>query len=128
MTLSTDLLPAMQHYALFAAALTLFSLSLTHVKRRFGLWVWFLVLALPVFQIGWSLWETIEEVEAAGSHAASWIIFRAVLHGLAITFVSGVVLVVASRPGDDFPKRVKFKLTISGPRKYFKLNFGGTRK
>lgn len=36
----------MQHYALFAAALALFSLSLTHVKRRFGIWVWLMVMVV----------------------------------------------------------------------------------
>lgn len=67
MTLSSDLLPAMQHYALLAAALALLSLSLANVKRRPGVWVWYLVLLLPVAQIGWSLWETIREVNAAGA-------------------------------------------------------------
>ena len=36
MTLSSEFLPVMQHYALLAVALTLFSLSLAHVKRRFS--------------------------------------------------------------------------------------------
>ena len=51
MTLSSELLPAMQHYALLAAALALFSLSLTHVKRRFGAWVWLTIVVLPVSQM-----------------------------------------------------------------------------
>ena len=117
MTLSTDLLPAMQHYALFAAALALFSLSLAHVKRQFGVWVWFAVIALPVIQIVWSLWETIEEVEAVGSHGASRIILQALIHGFAILLVSVAVLVVASRVRSNFPKRVRLEPTIGGPRK-----------
>ena len=117
MTLSTDLLPAMQHYALFAAALALFSLSLSHVKRQFGVWAWFLVIALPVFQIVWSLWETIEEVEAVGSDGAFRIILQALVHGFAILLVSVAVLVVANRARSSFPKRVRFEPTIGSPRK-----------
>lgn len=67
MTLPSELLPAMQHYALFAAALALFSLSLTHARRRFGIWVWLLIVVLPVAQIAWSLWETVSEVVAAAT-------------------------------------------------------------
>ena len=66
MTLSSELLPAMQHYAVLAAALALFSLSLTHLKWRFPIWVWLVAVALPVIQIAWSLWETIGEVVAPG--------------------------------------------------------------
>ena len=117
MTLSTDLLPAMQHYALFAAALALFSLSLTHVKTQFGVWVWFAVIALPVFQILWSLWQTIEKVEAAGSDGAFRIIPQALIHGFAILLVSAAALAVASRARSDFPKRVRFEPTVGSPRK-----------
>ena len=116
MTLSSELLPAMQHYALFAAALALFSLSLTHVKKRFGIWVWFLVVVPPVAQITWSLWETISEVVAVESHAAWRIVVQVLAHGVAILFVSVVVLYMASRSRDDLPRRVRLEPTI-GPRR-----------
>ena len=61
MTLSSELLPAMQHYALLAAALALFSLSLTHLKKRFSVWLWLMIVMLPVTQMAWSLWETVVE-------------------------------------------------------------------
>ena len=124
MTLPSELLPAMQHYALFAAALALFSLSLTHVKRRFSVWVWLVVVVLPIAQIAWSLWETIEAVAAhgqrqppAGGHAAWLIVAQALLHGLAIVVVLAVVLYVAvvSRSGDDLPRRVRIEPTVGGP-------------
>ena len=126
MTLSADLLPAMQHYALFAAAFALFSLSLTHVKRRFGIWVWLMVMVvvLPVFQMAWSLWETIREVVAVegivgqsprGSHAAWWIVAQALVHGVTILLVLLVVLCIASRTSSELPRRVKLEPTVGGP-------------
>ena len=66
MTLSSELLPAMQHYALLAAALALFSLSLTHLKKRFSVWLWLMIVMLPITQMAWSLWETVVEVAAVG--------------------------------------------------------------
>ena len=117
MTLSSELLPAVQHYALFAAALTLFSLSLTHVKRRFGSWVWLLVVALPVGQITWSLWETISEVVASEGQGAWRIVVQALAHGLAIVLVLVVVLCIASRSSNDLPRRVRLEPTVDGSRK-----------
>ena len=124
MTLPSELLPAMQHYALFAAALALFSLSLTHVKKRFSVWLWLVVVVLPIAQIAWSLWETIEAVAAhgqpqppAGGHAAWLIVAQALLHGLTIVVVLAVVLYVAvvSRSGNDLPRRVRIEPTVEGP-------------
>ena len=126
MTLSSELLPAMQHYALLAAALALFSLSLTHVKRRFGAWVWLTIVVLPVSQMAWSLWETIYEVAAVqstrgqpplGSQAAWTIVVQVLVHGLAILLVLTVVLRIASRSGNELPRRVKLEPTIDRPRK-----------
>ena len=126
MTLSSELLPAMQHYALLAAALALFSLSLTHVKRRFGVWVWLMIVVLPVSQMAWSLWETIYEVAAVqstsgqpplGSQAAWTIVVQALVHGLAISLVLTVVLRIASRSENELPRRVKLEPTIDRPRK-----------
>lgn len=129
MTLSSELLPAMQHYALLAAALALFSLSLTHVKRRFGVWMWLMIVVLPVSQMAWSLWETIYEVAAVqsasgqhgqpplGSQAAWTIVVQALVHGLAILLVLTVVLRTASRSRNELPRRVKLEPTIDRPRK-----------
>ena len=125
MTLSSELLPAMQHYALLAAALALFSLSLTHVKRRFGVWMWLMIVVLPVSQMAWSLWETIYEAAAVqstsgqplGSQAAWTIVVQALVHGLAILLVLTVVLRIASRSGNELPRRVKLEPTIDRPRK-----------
>lgn len=123
MTLSSELLPAMQHYALLAAALALFSLSLTHVKRRFGAWVWLMIVVLPVSQMAWSLWETIYEVAAVQSgqpplgQAAWTIVVQALVHGLAISLVLTVVLRIASRSRNELPRRVKLEPTIDRPRK-----------
>ena len=125
MTLSSELLPAMQHYALLAAALALFSLSLTHVKRRFGVWMWLMIVVLPVSQMAWSLWETICEAAAVqstggqplGSQAAWTIVVQALVHGLAISLVLTVVLRIASRSRNELPRRVKLEPTIDRPRK-----------
>ena len=125
MTLSSELLPAMQHYALLAAALALFSLSLTHVKRRFGVWMWLMIVVLPVSQMAWSLWETIYEAaavqstggQALGSQAAWTIVVQALVHGLAISLVLTVVLRIASRSRNELPRRVKLEPTIDRPRK-----------
>lgn len=114
MTLSSDLLPAMQHYALLAAALALLSLSLANVKRRPGVWVWYLVLLLPVAQIGWSLWETIREVNAAGGHAARWTIVQAVGHGVATLLVSVTLLYIATRSA-HLPRQVRLEPTVAPP-------------
>ena len=125
MTLSSELLPAMQHYALLAAALALFSLSLTHVKRRFGVWMWLMIVVLPVSQMAWSLWETIYEAAAVqstsgqplGSQAAWTIVVQALVHGLAILLVLTVVLRIASRSRHELPRRVKLEPTIDRPPK-----------
>ena len=126
MTLSSELLPAMQHYALLAAALALFSVSLTHVKRRFGAWVWLTIVVLPVSQMARSLWETIYEAAAVqstggqpplGSQAAWTIVVQVLVHGLAILLVLTVVLRIASRSGNELPRRVKLEPTIDRPRK-----------
>lgn len=116
MTLSSDLLPAMQHYALLAAALALFSLSLTHLRKRPGVWVWFVVVSPPVAQILWSLWETIREVDAGGKQAASWIIAQALAHGLATLIVSVAVLWVATRSRHELPRRVRLEPTVGRPK------------
>lgn len=127
MTLPSELLPAMQHYALFAAALALFSLSLTHAKRRFGIWVWLLIVVLPVAQIAWSLWETVSEVIAAANAASTdgypagsdavLIVVQALFHGLAIAVVLAVVLCLASQPNSNkLPGRVRLEPTVGGPR------------
>ena len=126
MTLSSELLPAMQHYALFAAALALFSLSLTHVKRRFGIWVWLMVMVvvLPVFQMAWSLWETIRAAVAVegiagqpplGNGTTWWIVAQALVHGVTILLVLLVVLCIASRTSSQLPKRVRLEPTIGRP-------------
>ena len=125
MTLSSELLPAMQHYALLAAALALFSLSLTHVKRRFGVWMWLMIVVLPVSQMAWSLWETIYEATAVQSASqpplesqAAWtIVVQALVHGLAILLVLTVVLRIASRSRHELPRRVKLEPIIDRPPK-----------
>lgn len=126
MTLPSELLPAMQHYALLAAALALFSLSLTHIKKRFSVWVWLMIVMLPVTQMAWSLWETVVEVAAVGrpsgqppleGHAAWIVVVRALLHGLAILIVLAVVLRIASRASNELPRRVKLEPTVAPPRK-----------
>ena len=127
MTLPSELLPAMQHYALFAAALALFSLSLTHAKKRFGIWVWLLIVVLPVAQIAWSLWETVSEVVAAANSASTdgqppagsdavLIVVQALFHGLAIAVVLAVVLCLASRSSNKLPRRVRLEPTVGNPR------------
>ena len=126
MTLSFELLPAMQHYALLAAALALFSLSLTHVKKRFSVWVWLMIVVLPVVQMAWSLWETIYEVVAAASlstggqppvdHAVWLTVVQALVHGLAIVLILVVVLHIASRSSNDLPRRVRLEPTVGAPR------------
>lgn len=124
MTLSSELLPAMQHYAVLAAALALFSLSLTHLKRRFPIWVWLVVVVLPVSQIAWSLWETIDEIAPRSvngqppleSDAAGLIVLQALVHGVAIALVLVVVLWIASRSNHELPRRVRLEPTVGSPR------------
>ena len=119
----------MQHYALFAAALALFSLSLTQSKKRFGVWVWLAIVVLPVIQMAWSLWETIWEAVAAqsangqparefGNHAAWLIVVQALAHGIAIVLVLAVVLCIASasRSSSKLPTRVRLEPTVGHPR------------
>ena len=125
MTLSSELLPAMQHYALLAAALALFSLSLTHVKRPFSVWVWITIVVLPFIQMAWSLWETICEVVAVestrqpplGSHAAWIVVVQALVHGLAILFVLVMVPHIARRSRNELLGRRRREPTIGHPRK-----------
>ena len=126
MTLSSELLPAMQHYALLAAALALFSLSLTHTKRRFSVWVWVMIVVLPFTQMAWSLWETVYEVAAVGrssgqpslaGHAAWIVVVRALLHGLAILLVLAVVLRIANRSSNELPRRRRLEPTVAPPCK-----------
>lgn len=120
MTLPSELLPAMQHYSLLAAALTVFTLSFKHVKRPLGTWVWLVVFLLPIIQIAWSLWETINEVAGVegtygqpplGSHS-TLIVVQALIHGLAISLVSAMVLYIANRSHNKLPRRVKLEPTI----------------
>lgn len=113
MTLPSELLPAAQHYVVLGAALTLFSLSIAHGKKRFGPWVWLCIVALPIGQINWSLWETIREVLAAGNHAA---VFQSLAHAVAILFVLWMVLCMAGRSSNDLPKRVRLEPTVGQPK------------
>ena len=122
MTLSSEMLPAMQHYALLAAALALFSLSLTHLKRRFSIWVWLVVVVLPFIQMAWSLLETISEVVAVEgikleSREVCLIVGQALAHGVAIVLVLVVVLRIASQSKNEMPKRVRLEPTIGPPSK-----------
>ena len=51
MTLPSELLPAAQHYALLAVAVTLLSLSVTHFKWQLSVWWWLVMMVLPVVQM-----------------------------------------------------------------------------
>ena len=118
MTLSSELLPAVQHYALLAAGLTLFSLSLTHVKQRFSRWLWPLLMALPIAQMEWSVWETISSAIAADEADRQLpIAFQALVHGIAIWLILAVVLYMANQPGQELPRRVKLEPTVRPPPK-----------
>ena len=118
MTLSSELLPAVQHYALLAAGLTLFSLSLAHVKRRFSRWLWPMFMALPVAQMEWSLWETVSSTVAADSAERQPLIaVQALVHGIAIGLVLVMVLHIANRSGSEPPRRVRLEPTVSPPPK-----------
>ena len=116
MTLTSDLLPAAQHYALFAAALTLFSLSITRDKMQYGTFVWICIIALPVLQIAWSLWETIREVLADGSRAAPCIVIQALVHATAIVIITLATLGMVGQSRNDLPRRVRLEPTIGQPR------------
>lgn len=122
MTLSSELLPAMQHYALLAAALALFSLSLTHLKKRFSVWMWLMIVVLPTTQMAWSLWETIYAAvgrpsgqPSLGGDAAWTVVVQALLHGLAISLVLVTVPRIASRSHRELPRRRRLEPTIGPP-------------
>lgn len=83
-----------------------------------------MVVVLPVFQMAWSLWETIREVVAVegiagqpplGNGAAWWIVAQALVHGVTILLVLLVVLCIASRTSSELPRRVKLEPTIGRP-------------
>ena len=123
MTLTSELLPATQHYALLAVAVTLFSLTTTQFKVRLNVWVWLAMVVLPVAQMAWSLWETVWEavlgqstlgqpVHEPGSYAAWAIVVQALAHGVAIALVLAVVLHVVGQTRDAMPRRVRLEPTV----------------
>lgn len=118
MTLSSEVLPAMQHYALLAVALALFSLSLTHVKRRFSKWLWLVLMAPPVAQMEWSLWEVIWGAAAVDSaNGQPLVVIQAMAHGMAIVLVLALVLYIANQSTNELPRRVRLEPTVSPPPK-----------
>ena len=118
MTLSSEFLPAMQHYALLAVALTLFSLSLAHVKRRFSNWLWLVLMAPPIAQMEWSLWEAISGTVAAdGTDSQPLIVLQALAHGIVIVLVLAVALYIASQSSNKLPRRVRLGPTVGLPPK-----------
>ena len=120
MTLTSELLPATQHYALLAVAVALFSLTITHFKTRLNVGVWLAMVVLPAAQLAWSLWETIWETVVGtpheiGSHAAWAIVVQTLAHGVAIALVLAVVLHVLRQPRGGMPRRVRLEPTVQSP-------------
>ena len=123
MTLTSELLPAIQHYALLAVSVTLLSLTITQSKRRLPTWVWLAMVVLPVAQMAWSLWETVWETLVGentvgqapaelGSDAVA-IVVQTLAHGLAIALVLAIVLhVVRQTSAGAMPKRVRLEPTV----------------
>lgn len=126
MTLPSELLPATQHYALLAVAVTLFSLSVTHFTWRSSLWVWLAMVLLPVTQMAWSLGETIwATVVGEGTFGQplrglerdlAWAtVVRALAHGVAIGLVVVVVLHAIRHHGGRIRRRVRLEPTVGPP-------------
>lgn len=121
MTLTSELLPAIQHYALLAVSVTLLSLTITQSKRRLPTWVWLAMVVLPVGQMAWSLWETVWETivgentvgQAPTGGDAAAIVVQTLAHGVAIALVLAIVLhVVRQTSAGAMPKRVRLEPTV----------------
>ena len=126
MTLPSELLPAAQHYALLAVAVTLLSLSVTHFKWQLSVWWWLVMMVLPVVQMVWSLGETVwatvageetfgEPLRGPESHLVWATVIRACAHGVAIALVLVVVLLAVRRHTGGIPRRVRLEPTVGFP-------------
>lgn len=114
MTLTFDLLPASQHYALLGIAIALFSLTLAlRSKRRIPkVWPWAAtaMVAVPTAQIAWSLWERITTNAAFG-----WTVAHLFAHGLAILLVVSTALYMMRR-FEKAPRRTRVEPTIGAAK------------
>ena len=114
MTLTFDLLPASQHYALLGIAIALFSLTLAlPSKRRVPkVWPWAAaaMVAIPTAQMAWSLWERINTSAAFG-----WTAAHLFAHGVAILLIVSVALYMVRR-FEKVAKRARVEPTIGAAK------------
>ena len=114
MTLTFDLLPASQHYALLGIAIALFSLTLAlRSKRRIPkVWPWAAtaMVAVPTAQMVWSLWEGITTNAAFG-----WTVAHLLAHGLAILLIVSTALYMMRR-FEKAPKRARVEPTVGAAK------------